>query len=334
MNHIYIGGYTKRVSKGIYHMTLENGVMSEAELVAEINNPTYLQVDAIHSMLYCNNSIEGGHAISCFRISPDGSLTKVSDSPSKYANACWLALDKVNERIYSTIYGDGVFEARTFDQVTGHIFNVDFSLKTQGGGPVKDRQDGSHLHIAYPYDDYIYICDLGSDKILVLDRKSLSLLHSIAVEPGCGPRHILFREHKAYVMTELNNKVIELDYDAESGMLRPVAYWPALPEGFDGLSQGAAIRSGADVLYVSNRGHNSITVFGLDENGSITGVIQNIPTGGNWCRDFNLTPDGKYLIAAHERSDNVSLFAVAEDGTLSPLPCDAVAPEGTCVAVL
>ena len=336
MNHIYIGGYTRRDSKGIYHMTLENGQLSPAELVAKVQNPTYLQVDPLNHKLYCNNSAAEGHNISSFQIEADGSLSKLADSASKNPNACYLALDKENEKIYSTVYSTAVFEVRSFDKVTGHIFNVEYSVKTQGGGPNKERQDGSHLHIAYPHDRYIFICDLGSDQILVLDRKSFQLLHSVAVEPGCGPRHIVIQGNKAYVITELNNHLIELDYDAETGNLQPVKYFPTLPHDFTGLSQGAAIRFGKHphTLYVSNRGHNSITVFRLNTDGSVHGPIQNISTHGDWCRDFNITPDGEFLIAAHEKSDHVSLFHIAQDGSLKFLSNHITVPEGTGVAIL
>ena len=85
-------------------------------------------------------------------------------------------------------------------------------------------------------------------------------------------------------------------------------YYPSA--GFKGAVGAAEIRVSPDGkhVYVSNRGEaNTISVFGKKPDGSYTRV-QNIPSGGLMPRNFNLTGDGKYLLAAHQASHDIVIF--------------------------
>ncbi|MFT6895288.1 MAG: 6-phosphogluconolactonase (cycloisomerase 2 family), partial [Algoriphagus sp.] len=61
--------------------------------------------------------------------------------------------------------------------------------------------------------------------------------------------------------------------------------------------------------YVSNRGEdNSISVFQKVEASQDFERIQIISSGGIMPRNFNLTDDGKYLICAHQASNDIVIF--------------------------
>ena len=74
-------------------------------------------------------------------------------------------------------------------------------------------------------------------------------------------------------------------------------------------------------LYASNRGDaNTLSVFAKQENGQFQ-HISHIPSGGIMPRNFNLTPDGKYLITAHQESHDVAVFERDQKtGKLTPTP--------------
>lgn len=332
---IYISGYTKKDSKGIYYLELNNENLTDPVLVKELGNPTYLQIDYNTNILYCNNSSNGVSGISSFKIQDDGNLLDISSSYTNNANACYLYLDKKYSKIHSVIYGDGIFESRKYDDETGKIYGVDYSFKGEGFGPIKDRQDKSHLHIVYPYENYLYICDLGADKILVFDRKNLTLLHEVPVKSGSGPRHIIFNNGFAYVITELSNEIIILSFDNKNGNLCPLKYFPLLPDNFTDNSQASAIRISLDKKYIftANRGYDHINVFKITDNGSSIENIQNIHSGGHWCRDFNISTCGEYLIAAHEKSYNVSIFKI-NNGILRMIDNTKKVPEATAVVCI
>ena len=60
-------------------------------------------------------------------------------------------------------------------------------------------------------------------------------------------------------------------------------------------------------LYASNRGHNSIAIFSVDEKGKLT-PIGHESVRGEWPRNFTLSPDDKFLLVANQRTDNIVVF--------------------------
>ena len=105
-----------------------------------------------------------------------------------------------------------------------------------------------------------------------------------------------------------------------------------LPEDYDGQKWASAIKLSADgkFLYASNRAHNSIAVFEVIADGSLK-LIEIVPTDGLNPRDFTLSPDQHYLIAAHQDSPNATVFK-RDPGTgrLSSLSHDFYVPEAVC----
>ena len=72
-------------------------------------------------------------------------------------------------------------------------------------------------------------------------------------------------------------------------------------------------------LYGSNRGHDSLVVFAIDEaTGKLT-LVQHVPTQGSTPRGFGVDPTGRYLLAGNQRSDSWSSSAsTPRSGRLTP----------------
>lgn len=328
--NLFIGTYTKKDSKGIYLITIDNKKISDPILVASINNPTYSQIDEENDILYCNNSIDSGSNISSFKILKDGSLDHICDSFTNNANACYLAIDNFSKRIYSAIYHGAIIESRKYEK-NGKIEEPDIKIQVNGSGPNKSRQEAAHLHITYPHNGYIFCCDLGSDKIRVFNTKTMQFISETDVRPGSGPRHITIINDFAYIITELSNEIIVAGISNEFH-LDIIGYYPLIPNTFTGESIASAIRTSNDCkyLYTANRGYDHINVFKINEDHSLTN-IQNVHSGGHWCRDFNISPCGKYLIATHEKSYEVALFEIGNDGCLNLIDNSTRIPEATCI---
>ena len=120
-----------------------------------------------------------------------------------------------------------------------------------------------------------------------------------------------------YVFNELSNDVILAQRNAD-GTLESLQSLTTLPQDFSGASQGAhiAINTAGSRLYLSNRGHDSIAVFALGENGEMQS-LQNVPTEGHWPRFFLLLDEQQLLIVANQRSDNLVAFAIDDQGLLT-----------------
>ena len=85
-----------------------------------------------------------------------------------------------------------------------------------------------------------------------------------------------------------------------------------LPEGWTGESDCAAIRvhPNGRFVYASNRGHDSIFAASLDEERGLLQPVGTWASGGRSPRDFALTPDGAFLLAASQDDHAIAVFAV------------------------
>ena len=50
-------------------------------------------------------------------------------------------------------------------------------------------------------------------------------------------------------------------------------------------------------------------MFSVDGTGRLTAQGQ-VPSGGEWPRNFNIDPSGEFLIAANERSNSLAVFRI------------------------
>jgi YVTN family beta-propeller protein len=123
------------------------------------------------------------------------------------------------------------------------------------------------------------------------------------------------------VINELDSTIAAYQYDPENGTLRPLQVHTTLPSTFTGNNSGAevALAPSGRFVYGSNRGHDSIAIFAIDQS---TGLLTSVgwePTQGRTPRFFGLDPTGTHLYAANQNSDTVVIFAVDQaTGKLTP----------------
>ena len=329
---VYFGTYTRRESQGIYQadFNTETGELSNLSLISEETNPTYLafaQDGSLYSVASVN--YQGGVASFAADLSP---LNYVLDDG---ASVCYVAVDEERNLVYGANYHKGqVVSYRRLEDGSLELATV---VQHQGSGP-HENQGSAHVHtsILSP-DKYLVTCDLGTDEIITYDiaeDDSLSRVSSYHTAPGAGPRHLVFHNYykTAYVINELNSTIDVLIYDGV-GEFEHLQTISTLPEGYDAFNGAAAIRISSDgkFLYGSNRGHNSIAVYRILADGSLE-LIEIVPTHGEIPRDFNFSPDEKFIIAVHQDSDNATVFQRdKETGKLTEISHDFYVPEAVCV---
>ena len=72
-------------------------------------------------------------------------------------------------------------------------------------------------------------------------------------------------------------------------------------------------------VYGSNRGHDSIAVFGFDPASGKLTFLECQSTQGKTPRHFALDPTGQWLLAENQDSDSIVVFRVdSKTGRLSP----------------
>jgi 6-phosphogluconolactonase (cycloisomerase 2 family) len=86
-------------------------------------------------------------------------------------------------------------------------------------------------------------------------------------------------------------------------------------------------------VYVSNRGHDSVGIFRVDEPGGLLSAVAWEPTKGPTPRFIGLDPSGAKLYAANQRADTIVEFEVDEaNGLLAATGRIVVAGTPVCIA--
>jgi 6-phosphogluconolactonase len=315
-------------SKGIYRtmLNLETGKLTDPVLAAEIGSPGFVALNADRTRLYSLCNVDGG-SVAAFSIGADHSLTLLNTQSTGDGSASHLSLDRTGRLLFSAQYGSGSITVYPVS-ADGHIGERTQVIKHSGSGPNKDRQEGPHPHFAgaSPDNRFLLVPDLGSDQVVIyrIDHESATLSpHGAAVlAPGSGPRHLKFSHDgtMVYLVNELSMTVTVFEYNAEGGTMTPLQTIATLPGTMWKVPNKAAeirLHPTGKFVYASNRGHDSITVFSVDEASGLLTYVEREAIRGAYPRNFNIDPTGKWLIAAGRASNTLSVFSInAETGML------------------
>lgn len=181
--------------------------------------------------------------------------------------------------------------------------------------------DRTHAHMiqADPSGRFVIHIDLALDQIFVwkFDTQTGKLTAnepaSVSLPPGDGPRHFHFHPNGRwfYSVQEEGSTVVLFDFDSATGTLTARQTISTLPPGFVGSNFCSEILVSSDgkFVYAGNRLHDSIGIFSIAQDGSLTYVGEEW-TRGNYPRSFNFDPTGNYLYCCNQRGDNVAVFQV------------------------
>ncbi|WP_440065195.1 lactonase family protein [Streptosporangium sp. OZ121] len=330
----YIGGYTPDTNGSGPGITLvELGSLARLGETAA-SGPSFLAVHPTLPVLYAVGESERG-TVCVFARAGDGTLSPLAQRPSEGSAPCHLAVDPTGTRLAVANYGDGTVSVHGID----------------GSGLLTDvwifpYREGAHAHQAvFGPDGVLYVSDLGSDEVrryLVGDEVVPHPAGPVRLASGMGPRHMAWSDGHWYVAGELDGtvRVYEvsdgLDDSGDSGdseasgvsgvsggEWREVAAVPA--SGTDGHNQPSHLEVSGGLVYVANRGPDTISVFagpGLEP-------VAEVPCGGVWPRHFAIADDRVYV--ANQRSDGVAVLPL-KGGV--PQPAEEVLAVGTPSCVL
>jgi 6-phosphogluconolactonase len=156
------------------------------------------------------------------------------------------------------------------------------------------------------------------------------------MKPGAGPRHLAFHPNGkfAYVLSEMESSVTVFSYQAKNGGLTSVETIAALPKDYSGPKEAAeiAVHPSGKFLYTSNRGHDSIAIFAIEEKKGTLRSLGPVLTGGKMPRHFAIDPTGAYLLAENQESNNIVVFHIdPATGNLTPTGQTIEVPSPVCI---
>jgi 6-phosphogluconolactonase len=350
MTFAYVGGYTARDRNGrgdgiyVYRMDPDTGAWEQVQVLGGITNPSFLALSEDGRFLYAVNGGSAGGASACAVDPATGQLTLLNTESVGANNPAHIAIGPGGRHAITANYGAGTVSVLPIrdDGRLGPVSDV----RPQEGetGPNSARQDGSHPHQAMVQkaSGFVLVNDLGLDRTFVyrLDTAAVKLVPNDPpfgrARPGAGPRHLDFSPdgRRVYVINELDSTIQQYVFDPASGALAPVHHVSTLPEGWSGsntTAQVVAHRNGRFV-YGSNRGHDSIAIFAVNQVTKRLTPVGHEPTQGRTPRNFNVDPRGRFLYAANQDSDTVVTFSIDDaSGKLTPTGQVVAAGSPSCV---
>lgn len=346
---LYIGTYTSGKSEGIYVYRFDrNGPALRRVSSIKSVNPSFLTIDRSKRFLYAVNEVgeyagKPGGGVSAFAIDTGtGKLRLLNEQATQGADPCYLSIDSRKRSLLVANYTGGsvsVLPVRT-DGTLGMVSDLN---QHEGSGP-KEQQKGPHAHcvILDRNERYAFAADLGIDKVMIyqFDRTLGKLTPAkqpfAELAAGSGPRHLTLHPNGRflYIINELSSRMASFNYDEVNGTLTPIETVSTLPEDFVGVSYCADVHVSASgrFLYGSNRGHNSIVVFEIDQQTGKLKLVQHRSTEGDWPRNFAIDPSGQFLLVANQRSDNIVIFLIDErTGQLTNMGQNTEIPSPVCL---
>jgi 6-phosphogluconolactonase len=336
----FVGG-----GKGAIHawrLSLADGRCTPVTQNDGFDNPFFIAVAPDQRFLYAIEAKNFGSAaeehVAAYALDKSTGATRLLNRQSSRGSAsCFLEVDATGKTVLVANYTTGnVAALPVLDD--GSLGPAASFFQHAGSGPNPARQKGPYAHsfIVSPNNRHAYAADLGIDQVLgySLDASTAKLTRldppSARTPPGSGPRHLSFHPNGKwlYAINELANTVTRFEYSAATGGLTPAATVSTLPEGYSGTTYTADVKITPDgrFLYGTNRGHDSVAMFAIGNDGTLTPIgIE--PSLGKGPQNLAITPDGRWLLCANMPGNR-------ETGRLKAAGQPVAVPSPSCLRLL
>ena len=326
--------------KGIhlFQVNRDSGALTPAGVVEMGTSPSCLVLNPAKTHLYSANETERigdeeAGSVSAFVINPaDGQLKLLNTVSSGGKGPAHLSIHPSGKFVLVANYFGG--SVAVLPILPDGSLGAATDLKKDSGtvGPKKatsappgsfafSGHDQTHAHMieSDPSGRFILHVDLGLDRIYIwkFDAEKGLLTpnepHAVSLPPGDGPRHFVFHPNGRwfYSIQEEGSTIVLFDYDAARGTLTSRQTISSLPPGFAGSNfcSEIAISTDGRFIYAGNRLHDSIAIFSVGDDGTLTFRADEW-TRGNYPRSFAFDPSSRFLYCCNQRGDNIAVFKV------------------------
>ncbi|MEP6714113.1 MAG: lactonase family protein [Terriglobia bacterium] len=292
------------------------------KILRGVQDPAFIRADGSGRYLYTANAMEAG-AISAFQIDPTtGKLAILNTESSGGALPVYSSVDKTGRHLLVANY-KGTVAVLPIGS-TGYLGHATAVIRHAGAG--------AHAHsiVLSPDNRFALAADTGLDQIFVykFDAAGGGLATGdppfLKLPRGTAPRHLAFHPNGnlVYAIGESGSSVTAMKWDALNGVLAPIQTISTLPAGFHGENGGAelAIHPNGRFLYASNRGHDSIAVFRVDDAAGTLTLVSFEPSYGKRPSNMRIDPTGNWLMVTNVFSNNLVEFRLDPgNGGLNPV---------------
>lgn len=349
---VFVSAFTSGDQGAIhaYNFDTASGQLRALHRTPNVPNPFFLAVSPDNTSLYSIHARvfsgkEDEHVAAYVISRRTGQLKLINQQSSRGRASCYLDVDKTGKTVLVANYtsgsvaslpvkGDGSLgEPVSFHQHSGSSIN-----------PKRQKEPHAHCIVVSPDNRYAYVADLGLDQVLCykLDASSARLTPNdppyARTPPGSGPRHLTFHPNgkQLYVINELANSITVFDYNAATGALRERQTISTLPKDYTGISHCADVKVTPDgrYLYGTNRGHDSIAAYRVQDDGSLS-LIAIEPSRGKGPQNLAISPDGKWLLCANMPGKNIAVFQIdSSSGRIKAVGEPTEQPNPSCIMLI
>jgi 6-phosphogluconolactonase len=348
MRYVYVGTYTAphtapggskpSQARGVYVFRMDGstGALTQVQVV-DVENPSWVTIDPQGRYLYAVNEVEtwkgqpNTGAVSAFAINPtSGELTPLNDQPTMGTDSTHVSVDPSGHWVIVANYTSGSFSLLPI-QSDGSLGPLSDLFAPTGMGPNADRQEGPHAHETRfdPTGHFVLGADLGLDRAWswTIDGGAGKFMSNsvpyVQVASGSGARHMDFHPSGRflYIICEMASAITAYSYDPMHGTAIWLQTVSTLPADFTGTSTTAeiAVHPSGRFLYGTNRGHDSVVAFTIDQASGRLSSPSWTPTQGKVPRGMAIDPSGMLLLAGNLDSDTIVPFSIDQStGALTP----------------
>ena len=303
----------------IFKMNPDTGKLLFQGDVATNGSPGPLAVEPEQKVLYAG--IRSSRQISSFQINQSTGGLSLIGTVSLDADPCYIRTDRKGNFLLSAYYGAGKAAVHPIGK-DGAVSSPAIEWLSTAEHAHCIQTDSSNKfafvpHTVEPNSIFQFTFDENTGAL------TPNVVPKVIPEEEVGPRHFCFHPSKdiVYVSNEQGSSVTAYNFNPSAGTLTAFQTIAALSKDYDGENTCAQIHitPSGKFLYVSNRGHDSIAGFSIDDaTGQLVSLGQQLTEATP--RAFTIDVTGNFLFAAGQASGRIASYRIdAQTGTLKPL---------------
>ena len=347
---IYAGTFSSTEGEGIYVFEFyrEDLHLELLQTVPDRESPSFQALHPEKPVIYSAGRTpideeSDHHTIGAYRINLEtGTLSIINEQSVMGRGPAHVSVDPLGEFVYISNYSSG--NLSIFPLQEDGSLNEASDVIQHEGSSIHPRQQAPHVHATDPSPNgrFIYVSDLGLDKIKIYEvnrqTRTLAPAPSPYYEntPGSGPRHFTFHPNAnfAYSVEELSSTIAALRVDQSTGGLEQIQRVTMLPDDFEESNTAADIHISPDgrFLYATNRGHDSMVIFAINESTGKLTFVGHESTIGKHPRNFMIDHKGEYIFVANRDNDHIVIFRRNQStGELTYTGMEVIVPRVVCL---
>jgi len=315
---------------GVYSVNFnpEDGKIRKVDLAVAADRVGFIGLHPSLPILYAATGRKEGK-LEAYSIKASRKLKKQNAIGTKWGGSSSLGISPQGDLVSVAYYAAGSFGVYGINE-DGSLSKPLLEVEHEGSSVHQGRQKKPRPHWSgfSPDGRFIFVPDLGTDHIWIYavsdDRKSVTLHRKVdAAKAGFGPRHFVLHPSGkfGYLTDELVGGVTAFRFDDKDGNLTPIQSLTSAPEAveserFYNVSDLEVHPSGR-FLYVANRGHDTVSVFSIDQKTGYLTPVEREPVRGSWPRHLKIDSSGRWFFVTGDLSETLAVFEIdQENGSL------------------